>query len=357
MPDERVPEDAERTEQAGGDGAAPSARPFWSGTLTFGLVSIPVSLFPASRRASVSLRMLAPDGTPLSRRYYCPSDDVELDSEQIVRGYELEDGSYVVVSDEELDALDPKKSRDIDLRLFVPEAQIDPIYFERTYVLSAGSESTKAYRLLAAVMEQTGRAGIATFVMRENEYVIAIFAQGGILHAETLRFADEVRSPDDVGLPADLEPDAAAVKAFARVIEERAQPALDPEELRDTQTAALREHLEQKLRRGQDVIEAAEGAAPEGPAEVIDLMDVIKRSLHAAAAEPGGAETERPASPRARSHGPDRPARTRPSASDLERLSKQELLQRARELDVPGRSQMNKSELARELRKRAEGAA
>lgn len=372
MPDEP----REEVELDGEEAGAAAPRPFWSGTLSFGLVSIPVSLFPASRKAGISLRMLAPDGTPLARRYYCPEENVEVDSEHLVRGFELEDGSYVVVSDEELEAVDPKKSRDIDLRLFVPAADIDPIYFDRGYVLTSSAESTKAYRLLAEVMERERRAGIATFVMRENEYVIAIFAERGILRGETLRFADEVRPAGELGIPDDAKPDPKLVDAFVAAIRKHAAKKFAPDEMKDEQTEALRKHLEQKLEQGQGVVRAPD-VEPEQRGEVIDLMEVLRRSLHAAepgapppaeaapvaeparrAAQGGGKQKrERPAassaSSRARSRGPHRPARTGPSPGELERMSKEELYERAKSLGIEGRSQMSKAQLVKEVRKRA----
>jgi DNA end-binding protein Ku len=349
-----VPDDEDTSEQ---DAPQASTRPFWSGTLSFGLVSIPVSLFPATRRAGVSLRMLAPDGTPLARRYVCPEHGEELDDTELARGYELDDGSYVVVSDEELESVDPKKSRDIDLRVFVPAPQIDPLYFDRSYVLTSASDSTKAYRLLAELMERSGRAGIATFVMREKEYLVAIFAHGGILRAETLRFHDEVRSPDDLDLPSASRPDPAMVKSFARAIDELAAEELDVDQLHGEQTAALRKRIAAKQKRGEDVIAGEEVEIAED-AEVIDLMDVLKRSLRGeapagprprSASRERGRETSRPE----RAKGPRRPAKVMPRAGDLRELSKDELLERARELGVRGRSQMSKAELAAAVRRGA----
>jgi DNA end-binding protein Ku len=377
-----VPDDEEVTEAT--EEGVPTARPFWSGTLSFGLVSIPVSLFPATRNAGVALRMLAPDGTPLARRYYCPDDGEEVSGDQVVRGYELDDGTYVVVSDEELEAVDPKKSRDIDLRVFVPAEQIDPLYFDRSYVLTAGSDSTKAYRLLTDLMERTGRAGIATFVMREKEYLVAIFAHGGILRGETLRFHDEVRSRDEIDLPKPGRADAALVKSFTRAIGALAADALDTEQLRGDHAAALRKRIEQKRKRGQDVV-TSEEIEPAEDAEVIDLMEVLRRSLHGdktaaqpparparrkerapkAAAEPerrrsaARGQRERAATrerPNERARGPRRPAKVMPRESELAELSKDELLERARDLDVRGRSHMSKSELVRAMRRGAHGA-
>jgi DNA end-binding protein Ku len=118
-----------------------STRPFWSGTITFGLVSIPVSLFPANRNNRVSLRMLSPKGHPLSRRYYAPATGETLSGDEMVRGYEIEKNKYVVVTDDELDRLAPEKTRDIDLRRFVDANAIPPLYFERASFLVPASGS------------------------------------------------------------------------------------------------------------------------------------------------------------------------------------------------------------------------
>jgi DNA end-binding protein Ku len=279
-----VPEHRHKREHKAEDGHEPSARPFWSGTLSFGLVSVPVNLFPATRSSRLALRMLGPSGTPVVRRYYCPEENVDLEADDLVRGYELEDGSYVEVTDEELAAVDPKKSRDIDLRLFVPEAEIDPLLFDRPYVLTSASESPKAYRLLAEVMEREKRAGIATFVMREHEYLIAIFAKRGILRAETLRFADELRAASEIGKTRSAEPPAEMLRAFEKAIDQLSRPKFIPSELLDPADATLRQVIEKKRRAGRDVIEApAETLAADS--EVIDLMEVLKRSLPAAQPE------------------------------------------------------------------------
>jgi DNA end-binding protein Ku len=267
-------------------------RPIWSGTLSFGLVSVPVDLYPAQRSARVSLRLLDPHGTPLARRYYCPKDDTEVSGDDLVRGYEVAEGEYVVVTDEELEALDPKKSRDIDLRRFVEASSLDPLYFERAYFLAPGAESTKAYRLLAEIMEREGRAGIATFVLRDKEYVIAIFAQAGLLRAQTLRFRDEVRDADGIGLPKRHDVARALVQRIEKAIEKTGEKRFEPAELEHESADRLRELAEAKHRRGEDV------ALHAGPAEdetaspnVLDLMAVLKRSLREG--QPSAASSKR----------------------------------------------------------------
>lgn len=281
-------------------------RSFWSGTITFGLVSIPVALYAANRTGGVSLRMVSPEGTRLGRRYFTSKDDRPLDADEIVRGYEIEKDRFVIVDDDELERLAPERTRDIDLRQFVDASEIDPMYFERAYYLTPAGQSTKAYRLLARVMEETGRAGIATFVMRAKEYLVAIIAENGILRAETLRFADELRTPEDVGLPAPAQPDAAELRRMDREIGKQLEDALDPAVLEEHATERLMKVVHAKLRAGEDVVQAAPRADEDDDEEgsdIIDLMEILKRRLQVSDddAPATAADTERPsraASPR-----------------------------------------------------------
>jgi DNA end-binding protein Ku len=253
------------------------ARPFWSGVLSFGLVSIPVDLVPAQRTSHAALRQLDADGTPLARRYYCPSDEAEVEADHIVRGYALDDGDVVVVTDEELEALAPEKSREIDLRLFVDRDSIDPLYFERSYFLAPGASSGKAYRLLTAVMEGSRRAGIATFVMRDKEYLVAIFADGGLLHAETMRFHDEVRSTGDVGLPRPTRVEPKALERMRRAVQGLAEDGWDPSALEDPHEP-IRKLAARKLAKRKDVVQS-QGAPEREGGHVVDLMEVLRASL------------------------------------------------------------------------------
>jgi DNA end-binding protein Ku len=254
-------------------------RPFWSGTLSFGLVSIPVDLYSGTRAGGVALRMLGPEGTPLERHYYCPDDGSEVPNDELVRGYEYQKGEYVEVGDDELSALEPEKSRDIDLRLFVPATAIDPVYFDRSYLLAPAGDSSKAYRLLAEVMQRTGRAGIATFVMREREYLVAITAEDGLLRAETLRFHDEVRSIEGVGLPRAPELDRNDVKRFTELIAKHASERLDADALTDDAAVQLEKLANAKKRSKKDVV-ATDAEEPEDQgARVLDLMQMLKSSL------------------------------------------------------------------------------
>ena len=140
--------------------------------------------------------MLGPDGQPLARKYFSQKTEKDLDADEIVRGYEVDKGKFVVITDEELERLEPDKSRDIDLKRFVPEDSIPPIYFERGYFLAPEGNSQKAYKLLAETMKKTSQAGVATFVMRGKEYLVAIFSDNGILRAEVMRFSGRVALPE-----------------------------------------------------------------------------------------------------------------------------------------------------------------
>ncbi len=276
---------AEETSKGnGGGGDAVRARALWSGTLTFGLVSIPVNLFPGHRSTRVSLRMLSPEGTPLSRRYYDPETGREVDRRDLVRGFPLDDDRFVTLSDEELESLAPEKSREVDLRRFVPRGQIDPLHFRRAYFLTPAGPSNKAYRLLADVMERTDRAGIATFVMRGKEYLVSILADNGILRAQTLRFDEQVRSPEEVGLPEPEDAPEERVEALAEAIRSSAEEELDEDELRDRGSERLLRLVEEKRERGEDVVGRSAAPAPpdeedDEEVEVIDLMEVLRRSL------------------------------------------------------------------------------
>lgn len=264
---------------------SPSPQAIWSGIIAFGLVSIPVSLFPAITGGGVSLRMVDRDGTALRRQYFCEREDVAIDNDEIVRGYEVARDRFVIVEDAELEALAPEKSQEINLSRFVALAEIDPVYFERAYFLVPDKGATKAYRLLAKSMEDEQRAGIATFVMRDKEYLVAIVAQQGILRAETMRFHDELRMPEDIGLPDRTDADRQLVKAFRRAVEAHMQDTLNRDDLADVEGQQLREYAESKVRSGRDVIAPASEEVVEGQMNVVDLMQVLKQRL--SGLEPG----------------------------------------------------------------------
>lgn len=230
--------------------------------------------------------MVDRDGTPLVRRYFCEKENRVLESHELIRGYEVKKNQFVVVKDRELEELAPEKSQEIDLKRFVGLEEIDPLYFQRAYFLTPDQGVTKAYRLLAESMQQSQRAGIATFVMRGKEYLVAIIAEKGILRAETLRFSDEVRSPEDIALPdeariEETKPDKQRVKNFEKAIEALSTDTLDRELLEDPRSKKILERVQEKLDKGEDVIEVKkepEESTDQG-GDVVDLMQVLKQSL------------------------------------------------------------------------------
>jgi DNA end-binding protein Ku len=286
-------------------------RGFWSGNISFGLVSIPVSLISARRSSRASLRMLAPDGAQLRRRYFS-QDGAALEHSDIVRGYEYEKDRFVVVTDDELEAIAPKLSQEIDLSRFVPLADIDPMRFENAYFLIPSKRAIKAYRLLASIMEDRGRAGIATFVMRGKQYLVAIIARGGLLRAETLRFDDELRKMDELDIDRSVAVDAPAVDAFERRIEDLRAASLDSSDLEDTHTRGLLELIDKKRNAGKDVVAAAVAPTEEAvDAKIVDLMEYLKNSITGKSATGETQSRKRPQSAQPKQTSPRQPKKPR----------------------------------------------
>lgn len=306
-------------------------------------MTVPVEIYAAIRASQLRLRTLGPDGTPLARQYVCPEDGRVLSAEDIERGFETAPDEFVVVTDEELRELAPRRSRDIALEHFVAREAIDPAYFERGYFLMPAGEPVKAYSLLAETMERSGRAAVASFVLRGRAQAVAILADRGLLRAETLRFGDELRTPGDVGLPEPPEEvERAREEEMARCVEALAEAELDESELEDERSERLLELAREKRERGVDVVETSEAAEDEeeGGAQVVDLMALLRQRMEEA--------------PERRRAGPRkvRPRAGKAGERDaLEEASRQELYERARALGIPGRSKMKREELLDSLRR------
>ncbi len=272
-----------RTRTPAARGAAPAApvRSIWSGTITFGLVSIPVDLLSAVQPRHTAMKLVDKDGHPLGRQYRCSRDDKKLDADELVRGYETDSGKMVPISDAEFESVAPEMSGDIDLHSFVPLDQIPALYFQKPYFLAPSGKSAKAYHLLAATMERTGRVGIGGFIMRGHEYLVAIVPDHGVLRADTLRYADEIRSPGSIGLPKASRVTAARVTQYVKAIESLKHRSLDLSEFEDRDAEAL-EQLAKSKRKDEDRVihrRDLEDAEPGGEAKIIDLMDVLRKSL------------------------------------------------------------------------------
>ena len=264
--------------------AAARVRSLWSGTITFGLVSIPVDLLTAVRPRQTAMKLVDSHGHALGRQYHCSKEGKSLDYDDLVRGYETDDGKMVVITDEEFESVAPEMSADIELRGFVPLEQIPALYFQKPYFLAPAGKSAKAYVLLARTMERTGRVAIGSFVMRGHEYLVAIVPDNGVLRADTLRYADEIRTPQSIELPKRARPPAAKVNQFVKAIEAWTHEALDVSELQDREAQQLQELVESKQKEHEDVVhpkgaEPAEEAEAAGGAKIIDLMAVLRKSL------------------------------------------------------------------------------
>ena len=304
-------------------------RPLWSGSLSFGLVNVPVQLVSASRDLDLHFRQLH-DGMPVEIQRWCSKEGREVPYEEIARSYEFEEGDTVIVTDDELDGLAPERTRTIEIDAFVDLAQIDPIYFDHPYLLqpSGGNEGAlRAYRLLLEVMSRTDRAALGRFVMRTKEYRAVVRARGGALSLTTMRMHDEVRPLSGVdtggkGKVATKQLDAARALIEAMSVE------WDPTRYEDHYRERLLAVIESK-RKGRTI---KAPAAVDEPSPVPDLMAALRESLDAA-------RGRAPASKRDRDRD-----------SGLEDLTRDELYERAQKEDVPGRSSMSKDELIDALR-------
>lgn len=259
-------------------------RPVWSGTLAFGLVTLPVELHSTVRRSGSSLRMIGPDGTPLNRRYYSEQSGRLLGQDDIVRGYELDDGNFVLIEDDELEELDPDHSRTIDLDVFVPVGQIDPLLVDNTYLLVPLKDALSAYRLLVASMADSDRAGIARFVLRERAYQLAIVSSAGTLRALTLRYPDEIRSKADVGLPEPEPADLDDIEKLEAAMKKLTVSELETGALVDVEAQKLEKLVRKKLKKNDDVYELRDEDSEDGDEEeVADVMELLRASLEAGA--------------------------------------------------------------------------
>jgi DNA end-binding protein Ku len=256
------------------------ARSLWTGSLSFGLVNVPVSLVTGVRDLDLHFHQLhEKDGAPIEVKRFCSKEDVEVPYEEITHGYELEDGNQVIVSDLELAAIEPRKTRTIDIERFVDLEDVDPIYFDHPYFLipaSSDDGATRAYRLLSEVMSKTERAALGRFVMRAREYLALVRARDGALSLTTMLFADEVRSTKDVDAATQKshKPTRKHLDAAVALIEALSSD-FEPEKYNDEYRARLKRIVARK-RKGETI------SAPETrdePTPGSDLMDALERTL------------------------------------------------------------------------------
>jgi DNA end-binding protein Ku len=267
-------------------------RAIWSGSISFGLVNIPVKLYSAVSRKTVHFNQLdSRTRARVRQKRVSAEDGSEVPYEQIVKGYELAGGSYVVVTDDELAALDPKAVRTIDIDEFVDLVDIDPIFYDAAYYL-VPDRSSKPYALLARAMEDTGKVGIAHFVMRTKQYLAALRPQGGRLLLSTMVYADEINDPTEIPELAevgDVEIAERELKMAEQLIESLST-GFEPDKFHDTYREAVLDLIERKA-SGEEVVVPAASAEPD---KVVDLMAALEASV-AAAKESRAAQQQPPA--------------------------------------------------------------
>ena len=277
------------------------ARSMWSGAISFGLVNVPVKLYSAVSRKTVRFHQLnGKTGHRISQKRVDSVTNDEVSYEEIVKGYELTKEHFVVITPEELEALDPEKSRTIDIEDFVDLADIDPVYYDHPYYLVPDKGAAKAYGLLLHAMEESEKVAVARVVLRSKEQLVAIRpAPGGVLMMETMIFADEVVAPDQIDdLPAakDLKVSDREVKMAQQLIDSLSSE-FEPEKYRDEYREKVLELVERKA-SGEEIAVQPEAPAPK---KVPDLMAALEASLAAVKGDSAGngkAEPKKKAAPR-----------------------------------------------------------
>jgi DNA end-binding protein Ku len=317
------------------------ARSIWRGSVSFGLVNVPVELYTATQQQDVAFHQFERDTNERVRyKRVAEGTDREVDYSDVVKGYETAKGQYVMLDQEELEAAEPGKSRSIDIGDFVELSQIDPIYYEKTYYLAPsqrkGDEGgAKAYALLRDAMSKAGLAGVGSFVMRGKEYLALIRPWKRVLTLETLFFADEVRDPEDLldTLPRETRSDSKELKTAVDLVRQL-RTDWEPEKYEDSYRVRLLEIIEEKAKGNEIHIEPE----AEESGQVIDLMEALQRSIDQA--KSGG-----------KSESGGRSGSKKQGDGDLGALSKDELYERASDLGVRGRSKMSRKQLEAAVRK------
>ena len=254
-------------------------RPIWSGSISFGLVNVPVKLFSATSPKEVRFHMLHDkDGGRIQQKRVCGIDGKEVPWEHIIKGFEISKGRYVSVTREELSAFNPRATKTIEIEDFVELTEIDPIYYETTYYLLPDKGAAKPYALLVEAMKRTGRVGVAKFVLRTRQYLCAVRPMGKALALSTMLYADEVVALDDLeGLP-EAKPAERELKMAEQLVESLSGK-FDIDKYRDEYREQVLALLEKKA-EGEEIVAEPEAAEPRG--KVVNLMDALQKSLAAA---------------------------------------------------------------------------
>ena len=258
-------------------------RSLWKGSISFGLVNIPVSLYPATRREELSFRLLrSSDLSPVNYKRVAQTDGREVPWGQIVKGYEYKKGKFVVLKDEDFRRVDIEATQTVDIMDFVQLSEVNPMYFQKPYFLVPEKGGAPAYALLHDVLGETKKAGIAKVVIRTRQHLAAVKVQHDALVLEIMHFADELVDVDELNIPASKAPTKGRERSMAKALVDQMTEKWDPERYTDDYSSALMALIKDKIAHGDKSTVAPKKARRE--TKVIDLAAVLKESLTQAGA-------------------------------------------------------------------------
>jgi DNA end-binding protein Ku len=260
------------------------ARAIWKGSISFGLVNIPIALYPATRREELKFRLLRKsDFSPVNYKRVAEKDGKEVPWDQIVKGYEYEKGKYVVLKDEDFQRVDLEATQTVDIQDFVNQDEIDPMFFYKPYYLESQKGGDKAYALLRDALKDSGKVGIAKVVIKTRQYLAGVKPENGALVLELMHFVDELADPEKLHVPKKTEVGKREIKMAKSLIDSMSSK-WNPEKYHDEYREALMEVIEEKVEAGGKEIEEKPKKAPK-PTKVIDLVSVLQKSLEQTSAK------------------------------------------------------------------------
>jgi DNA end-binding protein Ku len=254
------------------------ARAIWKGSISFGLVNIPIALYPATRREELKFRLLRKsDLSPVNYKRVAEKDGTEVSWDQIVKGYEYEKGKYVVLKEEDFQRVDLEATQTVDIKDFVDEEEIDPMFFYKPYYLEPQKGGDKAYALLRDSLKDTNKVGVAKVVIKTRQYLAGVKPEDRVLVLELMHFADELADAEKLHLPKKMEVGKREMNMAKSLIDSMTSK-WEPEKYKDDYREALMEVIEEKVEAGGKEIEEKPRKAPK-PTKVIDLVSVLQKSL------------------------------------------------------------------------------
>jgi len=254
-------------------------RAIWKGSISFGLVNIPIALYPATRKEELKFRLLrAKDLSPVNYKRVAEKDGKEVPWDEIVKGYEYEKGKYVVLKDEDFQRVDLEATQTVDIQDFVDQEDIDPMFFYKPYYLEPQKGGDKAYVLLRDTLKKTAKVGIAKVVIKTRQYLAGVKAEDSVLVLELMHFAEELADAGKLNVPKKLEPGKRELD-MAKALVDSMSSKWEPEKYRDDYREALMEVIEEKVEAGGEEIEEKPKKKPRPSTKVIDLVSVLQESL------------------------------------------------------------------------------